>query len=333
MAKAVCVIARPGKVIIRLKRSSLPSLALLQTFEVVARHRSFTRGAEEMSLTQSAISRQVQTLEDCLGLRLFRRLHRAIELTAEGQRLFEATGRGLAEIGDCLAALRATVKTPQITVSASVAFAYFWLMPRLADFRALRPDVDLRVLASDRPIAPKPGEVDVAILFGRGPWPGLETHKLFGERVYPVCSASYLRGHPEPLQPRDLLNHTLLHLDYDGAASGGVGWPAWFAAQGVTGAQERRGIRFNSYPMVLQAAEAGQGVALGWSYITDPMLASGRLVSPVGNVLQTRDDYYVGTFEHGSQSPEISDFLQWIRDQTAEPPDIHMNARNAKHSG
>lgn len=273
-----------------------------------------------MSLTQSAISRQVQALEDHLGVRLFRRLHRAIELTVEGQRLFDGASRGLAEINDSISAVLVTAKAPQITVSASVAFAYFWLMPRLADFRALNPDVDLRVLASDRPIAPKPGEVDIAILFGHGPWTDLETHKLFGERIYPVCSPAYLRDHPKTSNPRDLLNHTLLHLDYDGTTSGSVGWPAWFTAHGITSAQDRRGIRFNSYPMVLQAAEAGQGVALGWSYITDPMIATGRLVSPVGKVLETRDGYYVSTSERDTRSPEIVAFLHWIRAQATEAP-------------
>lgn len=285
-----------------------------------------------MSLTQSAISRQVQTLEESLGVRLFHRLHRAIKLTVEGQRLFDGTSRGLAEISDSITAVQASLKAPQITVSASVAFAYFWLMPRLAGFRALNPNVDLRVLATDRPVTPKSGEVEVAILFGHGPWTNLVTHKLFGERVYPVCSPAYLHDHPELRHPRDLLTHTLLHLDYVGIPNDWVDWTTWFEAQRVKRAEDRHGIHFNTYPMVIQAVEAGQGVALGWSYITDPMIAAGRLVSPIGTALETRDAYYVGTSESCANSPEVSSFMAWIRKQATIPARIRMNAGNAKHS-
>lgn len=150
----------------------LPPLDLFNSFEAVARHRSFTVAADELCLTQSAVSRQVKALEDALGLQLFRRLHRAIDLTPEGQRLFETVTRGLDDISACLTALGAARKAPQITVSASVAFAWFWLMPRLERFGALQPDVDLRVLATDQPVLPGSGEVDVAILFGSGRWEG-----------------------------------------------------------------------------------------------------------------------------------------------------------------
>ena len=191
----------------------LAPLNLLHTFEAVARHRSFTLAADELCLTQSAVSRQIKTLEDALGLRLFRRLHRAIEVMPEGQRLFESMTRAMEDVGICVAAFGAAAKVPQITVCASVAFAWFWLMPRLERFGVLQPDVDLRVLATDQPVMPGVGEVDVAILFGSGQWEGLEAQLLFGERVYPVCSPAYLRGHPALHRPEDLLDQTLLHLE------------------------------------------------------------------------------------------------------------------------
>ncbi len=208
----------------------LPPLELFRTFEAVARHRSFTLAAGELCLTQSAVSRQIKTLEEALGVRLFRRLHRAIEVTAEGQRLFESVTRGLEDISACLAALGAAAKAPQITVSASVAFAWFWLMPRLERFGALQPDIDLRVLATDQPVLPGVGEVDVAILFGSGQWEGLETRLLFGERVYPVCSPDYLRDHPVLHRPEDLLDQTLLHLEYGKPSFG-----AWTGGRGCFG--------------------------------------------------------------------------------------------------
>ena len=148
-----------------MKRYTMPSLSLFHTFEAVARRKSFTLAADELCLTQSAVSRQIRALEDQLGLPLFRRLHRAIALTAEGQRLFEAVTRGLREIETCIADLRAATANPQITVSASVAFSYFWLMPRLERFSARHPEIDLRVLATDqgvdlRNLSQRPNRVD-----------------------------------------------------------------------------------------------------------------------------------------------------------------------------
>lgn len=310
----------------------LPPLDLFHCFEAVARHRSFTLAAGELCLTQSAVSRQIKTLEDALGLRLFRRLHRAIEVTAEGQRLFESVTRGLEDISACLAALGAAAKAPQITVSASVAFAWFWLMPRLERFSALEPDVDLRVLATDQPVLPGTGEVDVAILFGSGRWDGLEARLLFGERVYPVCSPAYLRDHPALRGPEDLLDQTLLHLEYGKPSFGGVDWRNWLQRQGVSGQPVRRGLRFNSYPMVLEAAQAGQGVALGWSYVTDPLVADGRLVCPVDCPVETQDGYYLCASKRAGQTPSVTTFLNWISAEAKEAADPRMTPKNAKHS-
>lgn len=301
-----------------MSKYQLPPLDLFRSFEAVARHRSFTLAADELCLTQSAVSRQIKMLEQALDLRLFVRLHRAIEITAEGQRLLESVTRGLDDISGCLAALGAAAEAPQITVSASVAFAWFWLMPRLARFGALQPDIDLRVLATDQPVLPGQGDVDVAILFGAGQWEGLETRRLFGERVYPVCSPAYLRDHPLLHGPEDLLDQTLLHLEYGKPSFGAVDWRTWLLRQGVVGQPVRRGLRFNSYPMVLEAAQAGQGVALGWSYVTDPLLADGRLVCPVDRRVETQDGYYLCVSDGADQAPGIAAFIGWISDEAAD---------------
>jgi LysR family transcriptional regulator, glycine cleavage system transcriptional activator len=310
----------------------LPPLDLFHTFEAVARHRSFTLAAGELCLTQSAVSRQIKALEEALDLQLFRRLHRAIEVTPEGQRLFESVTRGLDDVSACLAALGAAAKAPQITVCASVAFAWFWLMPRLERFGILQPDVDLRVLATDQPVLPGAGEVDVAILFGSGQWEGLQAQLLFGERVYPVCSPAYQRDHPALRRPEDLLDQTLLHLEYGKPSFDGVDWRTWLLRTGVNGQPVRRGLRFNSYPMVLQAAEAGHGVALGWSYVTDPLLAEGRLVCPVDRTLETREGYYLCTSGNAVHTPGITAFQDWISVEAADQGALHMTPRNATHS-
>lgn len=273
---------------------------------------SFTAAADELCLTQSAVSRQIKALETALGRPLFLRKHRAIELTPEGRQLFEAVTRGLDEIDRCVEQIQGSSETPQITVGASVAFSYFWLMPRLERFSERHPEIDLRVLATDQAVDLTKQDADVAVLYGEGGWEGVAVQRLFAERVYPVCSPVYLRNHPELRRPSDLLDQTLLHLDGGGNIWGAVDWQVWLARQGVTGQPVRRGIRLNSYPMVLQGAEAGRGVALGWSYITDEMLESGQLVCPLDLLLETRNSYYIGTLQDRVAQPEVAAFLQWI---------------------
>lgn len=283
---------------------------------------SFTAAAAELCLTQSAVSRQIKSLEEELGRPLFLRRHRAIELTREGRLLFEAVTRGLDEIARCVGSLRADAEAPQITVAASVAFSYYWLMPRLERFAERCPDVDLRVLATDQKVDLSKGDADIAVLYGDGGWEGIEAHRLFGERVYPVCSPGYLRGHPELRRPGDLLGQTLLHLDGGGTIWGAVDWQVWLARQGVTGQPVRRGIRLNSYPMVLQGAGAGRGVALGWSYITDAMLAGGQLVCPFDSPLETSSSYYIGASADAASNPAVSEFLQWILEECAAETEV-----------
>jgi LysR family glycine cleavage system transcriptional activator len=305
-----------------LKKYPLPALSQLHTFEAVGRWLSFTIAADELCLTQSAVSRQIKALEESVGCALFHRKHRAIELTTDGRQLFEAVTRGLNEIMHCVGELRATQDAPQITVAASVAFSYYWLMPRLERFSELFPAIDLRILATDQKVDLTKGEADVAVLFGEGDWDVLETRLLFGERVYPVCSPGYLRAHPDLKTPQDLLAQTLLHLDGGGNIWGGVDWVIWLAKQGVTSHPLRKGIRLNSYPMALQGAEAGRGVALGWSYITDAMLADGRLICPVDKVLETRNFYHIGATKGRMQDPSVCHFFDWILKEVAQQADL-----------
>ncbi len=295
-----------------MKKYYLPSLSLLYTFEVVARRLSFTVAADELCLSQSAVSRKIGSLENELKKSLFVRKHRAIELTPEGRRLFDSVTRGLSEIAGCIAELRTDPETPQITLAAAVAFSYYSLLPRLERFSERYPEIDLRVLATDQRVDLRKENVDVAVLYGDGFWPGVEVQPLFDECVYPVCSPDYLRDHPELASPPDILNQILLHLEGGGNIWGAVDWQSWLLQQGETGQPARRGVRLNSYPMVLQGAEAGRGVALGWSYITDQMLAEDRLVCPVDEPLTTGYSYYIGASEKTITDPSIAGFFQWI---------------------
>jgi putative choline sulfate-utilization transcription factor len=300
-----------------MKKFALPSLNLFHTFEVAARHRSFTVAAQELCLTQSAVSRQIKSLEDQCRVHLFRRMHKNIELTQEGRDLHAVVTRGLDEISACLSSFKGLQGIPQITVSASVSFSYFWLMPRLETFSRAYPEIDLRVLATDQIIDLHRDEADVAILYGAGSWNDVSASHLFGERVYPVCSPTYADKHSDMTSARDLLDKTLLHLDGGGNIWGGVDWRTWLSAQGVADSPLRRGIRLNSYPMVLQAAQAGRGLALGWSYIVDEIIRDGRLICPVEAVVETEQGYYVGALERNSTQPAISAFIQWVIKEAA----------------
>lgn len=157
----------------RLRKYALPALSQLHTFEAVSRRMSFTAAADELCLTQSAVSRQIKALETALGRPLFLRKHRAIELTPEGRQLFEAVTRGLDEIDRCVEQIQGSSETPQITVGASVAFSYFWLMPRLERFSERHPEIDLRVLATDQAVDLTKQDADVAVLYGEGGWEGV----------------------------------------------------------------------------------------------------------------------------------------------------------------
>ncbi len=175
-----------------MKKYPLPPLALFNTFEVVARHGSVTQAADELCLTQSAVSRQIKTLETELGQALFVRFHRGIALTDDGRLLFDAVRTGLDGLSVAVSLFKAASAFPQITVAASVSFSYYWLMPRLEGFSALYPNVDLRMLASDQKPDLRRDGADVAVLQGDGQWDGINAKLLFGEKVYPVCSPSYL---------------------------------------------------------------------------------------------------------------------------------------------
>lgn len=292
----------------------VPPFGLLNTFEIAARHLSFTVASQELCLTQGAVSRQIKALEGQIGVTLFLRKHRAIELTLEGVELYNAVSRSLLDIGTCLETMRNNAAFPQITVAASVSFAYYWLMPRLEKFSEVHPEIDLRILASDQKVDLRRDSIDVAILFGHGAWDGVDATLLFGETVYPVCSPAYLAAHPELSEASDILDQTLVHLDGGGSIGGSVDWQSWLATQGTTTMPVRRGIQLNSYPMVLKAAEAGRGVALGWSYIVDEMLQDGRLVCPVNAPLDTQNGYYLGATKDARHNKSVEIFSRWIVD-------------------
>lgn len=280
-------------------------------FDAVARHLSITRAADELNLTQAAVSRKIRGLEDNLGVTLFRRLHRSLRLTAEGERLHAAVSGSLWRIAETAEGLREQGGPAQVSISATIAFSTFWLMPRLSSFRAQYPDTELRLTAGDHRIDVESEGVDAAIRYGVGPWRGLASERLLEEEVFPVCSPGFFARNPEIFTPADLRNHPLLHLDV--TYRNWVDWGDWFRAFGLEAPPVKRGLRFNTYTLLIQAATAGEGVALGWRNLVEEFIEAGTLVRPIDSSLTTNGGYHVIWPESTEPTPELTCFIDWLR--------------------
>lgn len=296
-------------------RRRLPPLTGLTTFEAAARHLSFTNAAAEMNVTQAAVSRQIRSLEEHLGAPLFRRQHRSLQLTAKGKQLHQAVTMGLEHIANVAWEISTTRSSGQITVAATIAFAAFWLMPRLARFHKAFPKIDVRVLASDRNPELDADDIDIAFTCGDTHQVGQEAHFLFTEEVFPVCSPRYLASRPPINTAGDLLGETLLHLDEEHWSRLGwspINWPVWLESNGIETVPEQHGLWLNNYPMVVQAALDGQGIALGWRHLIEDLLLRGLLVRPVEGVLNSQRGYFLVVSTSTPLSEEAIAFRDWI---------------------
>ena len=284
---------------------TLPPLGALRAFEAAARHLSFTRAGAELHVTQAAISHQVKSLEDWLGLPLFRRLHRALRLTEEGQAYLPAVRDALDTLSAATERLRGGVDSGILTVTTTDSFAAVWLMPRLKRFRADHGDLDLRLQTADELVDFSRADVDLAVRYGRGQWPGLHTTRLLEEDIFPVCSPALCARRPLST-PEDLAHHTLLHDDMT------INWEVWLRAAGINGVDAHRGPFFQSSYLVMNAAIAGDGVALGRSALVADALAKGQLIRPFTVSLPADYAYYVVSPETTADRPKIRAFRDWI---------------------
>ena len=292
----------------------LPSLSGLRAFEAAARHLSFTRAAEELNVTQAAISHQVKGLEERLGQPLFRRLNRALLLTDAGQRLFPPVRDALDILADACAQLVDRDKGAPFTVGTLPSFAAKWLVPRISRFLDLHPDVDLRIAAADRIVDFVRDGIDVGVRFGKAPWPGVRHQLIVNEAITPLCSpalAARLSG------PADLAHETLLHEDMRPLTF--PDWQGWLEAAGQSHVEASRGPRFSHSHMMLQAAIDGQGVALGQRILAADDVAAGRLVAPFPLTLTTEFGYYVVFPPAAAGRPMVQAFCAWITEEMGVP--------------
>lgn len=291
----------------------LPSLNALRAFEAVARHLSFSEAAEELHVTQAAVSQQVKALEADLGARLLRRANRRIYLTEAGQAGLADLRVSFDRMARATRKMRADAGRQMLTIRVEPTFAATWLVARLDSFRDACNGVDIRIDASlDLPDFVRDG-VDLAIHFGTGNYPGLDIQQLFRDDVFPVCSPRLLEG-PKPLrEPSDLQHHTLLHLESIPGYSEWPYWRAWLRAAGVENVDVSRGQRFTEHSMALQAAVEGQGVAMATTAIVADDIAKGRLVLPFDLHLTTIFAYYLVWPRDLASQPMIVAFRDWIR--------------------
>jgi len=290
-------------------RRLLPPLAALAAFEAAARLASFTKAAAELGVSQAAVSRQVKALEGFLEAQVFVRLHRGVRLTPEGERLQAAVNLGLGHIAEVVGDLQRQ-GGGAVTLSTTIAFAAFWLVPRLEAFSRRHPTVDLKLHTAEQFADLARENVDLAIRFGHGNWPGLAVAELFRDEVMAVCAPSYLAARQTPLTAAALPKERLLHQDI--SDSSWVSWGHWLRQQGVVPAGRLHGPRFNNYTLVVQAAIAGQGLALGWRRLIGPLLAAGTLVAATPERLQTQNAYHLVSRPLSELTPPVSLVRDWI---------------------
>lgn len=292
-------------------RRLIPSMTALVEFESVARLSSFTVAANELGVTQAAVSRQVKFLEDTLGVRLFHRLHRSIELTDEGEALYLVVAESMQKIAGVFDRLSSGPVQQELVLAATSAFSHFRLLPRLASLKKAQPNLQLRLSTQMFTADLRHKEIDVAVRFGNGRWSDGTATLLFDEEVFPVCSPKWVesRGMPQTLQ--DVANAAL--IESDSTSEGWMGWEAWFNAVGLRPLRLNFALRCSLYTDAIQAARYGEGIALGWGRLVHDLVETGELLRlPVAS-FKPNDAYFI-VVPHGRTITAATDgLIDWLR--------------------
>ncbi|HLL10608.1 MAG TPA: LysR substrate-binding domain-containing protein [Rubrivivax sp.] len=298
----------------------LPSLDRLAVFDAAARHLSFTRAAAELFLTQSAVSRQIAALESELGAPLFRRRHRALDLSDDGRRLAAAVATALAGLQETVSAIRGPLakhRREVVTLTTTPGLASLWLIPRLADFTATHPGVDVRIDATHDVRSLASEGFDLAIRYGMsGKVAGTP---LFQESVQPVCAPSLLKRGPPLKAPADLRAHTLLQTGTFNAGGMPAEWQSWLTAVGAGDVEPASLLTFSSYDTAVSAALAGQGVVLGRRPLVDRLLRKRELIAPFQGEWASARGYGLLTSAASARRPSVQELAAWLLAQASEP--------------
>jgi LysR family glycine cleavage system transcriptional activator len=287
----------------------LPSLNGLRAFEAAARHMSFTNAAAELNVTQTAISHQIRRLEEELGVRLFVRQNRALTLTPQATEYLPGVRAAFNDLRFATDRLLRKDNENVLTVSTLASLAAKWLLPRLPAFQEAHPGIDVRITTSTALVDFKTGDVDAAIRYGRGHWPGLRADWLMADELFPVCSPALITG-SKPLRcPEDLAEQTLLHT----SAGYNDDWRLWLTAAGLpANISKRPGLTFDLILVTVQAAIDGLGVAMGRTSYVEADIAKGRLVVPFKIALPADAGFYLVSPEARADSPKLSAYRKWL---------------------
>jgi LysR family glycine cleavage system transcriptional activator len=287
----------------------LPPLNSLKAFESAARHLSFTKAADELFVTQAAVSHQIKSLESFLSMKLFHRKNRSLLLTEEGQSYFHDLRDIFVHLQEATQRLVALGTKGAITIATPPSFASQWLVPRLHQFSAQHSDIDVRIKAVDADEGFLDDSVDIAVFYGRGSWSGLASTKLLSEYLTPMCSPRLLeRGKPLG-SLEDLSQHTLLHDNTR------IAWKNWLSAFGIKNVNVNQGPIFSHTMLVLQAACIGQGVALSDTVLAKPEIESGRLICPFNEKIESKLSHYLVCKESQAEQSKIKVFSEWMLSQ------------------
>ena len=294
-----------------MERRRLPPLNALRAFEAAARHLNVSRAADELAVTPGAVSQQSQNLEDYVGAALFKRTPKGLLLTDAAQTALPALREAFDRLAEAASMLTAAVDGRRLTVSVAPSFAAKWLVPRLGKFEEAHPHVDVWVSAGMELVDFASGEIDIAIRYGAGRYPGLEVARLMQETVIPVAAPELLAANP--LNDIDeLAGHILLHDGSPDADDSCPDWTMWLAARGIRGVDGARGPRFNQSSLVIEAAVNGRGVALAQRALAQADLDAGRLVAPFQIATAVDFAYYVVHPKAKGRLPQVKAFVSWL---------------------
>jgi LysR family glycine cleavage system transcriptional activator len=310
----------------------LPPLNSLRAFEAAARHMSFQKAAQELSVTPSALSYQIRQLEGFLQVPLFLRLNRAVRLTDAGQRIAPGIHDAFERLAEAMGCLNGPAPANVLTISTGPAFAAKWLSPRLHKFLERYPEIDIRISASIRLTDFRSDEVDVSIRFGGGNYSGLHVERLADEHVLPLVSPRLLEQFGGRLEPKDLGRIALLHDDSANFMTNAVNWADWLRRARITDVDSTRGPRFSHADHALEAALDGAGIVLGRLTLSMRDIASGRLVAPFDLMVPAQAGFYFCCLPERLAEPKIKAFRDFLFSEIAAERSILDDFRSAKRS-
>jgi DNA-binding transcriptional LysR family regulator len=288
----------------------------LMVFEASARHQSFTAAARELTVSQPAVSTAIRQLETALGVRLFRRSHRSVTLTEAGEMLYKDVSLGFGRILETARLLHRKTREKHVTLSTSTAFANYWMVPRLSDLHTRHPDIDLRLQTADKDLDLEEEGISLGIRCGDGMWRGYDCELIAEEILFPITSPRLAQTCTSGNDLKALATENLIHLEepYRPRPT----WKDWFSGMGFSFMDDGKGLRLNDYALVIQAAMAGEGIALGWRHIVDPLIEQ-NLLARVGNwSVQTGSGFYLVWSSKAQLSDQAIAVRAWMIETAAD---------------